>query len=196
MITKSVTSILFVIIGLINLIFILKTANHYRRFATIMFIGLVFAMLGDIVLEIKGYFIHGAALFAIGHIFYFASYCFIAKFTWKDLIPGTIIFIPALLFIVFAPIFNFGAILMEIVCIIYALIISLMLGKAISNLIREKNLLNILLVIGSALFMFSDLMLLISRFAGIPLFSHFCILTYYPAQCVLSHSLLYCKKNK
>lgn len=191
--TKSITSILFVVIGLINLIFVLKSNTNNKHFSIIMFIGLVFAMLGDIFLEF--WFIPGAGLFAIGHIFYFVAYCYLSRFHLKDLIPGIIIFIPATLFILFAPIFKFDGSLMKIVCIIYALIISLMVGKAINNLTKKRNLLNILLVVGSSLFLFSDLMLLISRFAELPLFSHFCILTYYPAQCVLSYSIM-CSTTK
>lgn len=191
--TKSITSILFVAIGLVNLIFILKSDLENKHFSIIMFIGLIFAMLGDIILEF--WFIPGAGLFAVGHIFYFIAYCYLSKFTLKDIIPGIIIFIPATLFILLAPIFKFDGSLMKIVCIIYALIISLMVGKAINNLIKERNLLNIVLVVGSSLFLFSDLMLLISRFAELPLFSHFCILTYYPAQCLLSYSIM-CSKTK
>ena len=56
---------------------------------------------------------------------------------------------------------------MEVVCVFYALIISFMLGKAVSNIIRERNILNLLIVIGSFLFFFSDLMLLFDVFANV-----------------------------
>lgn len=70
------------------------------------------------------------------------------------MIYGAIIFIASCLFITLAPIFDFDGVLMEVVCVIYALIISLMVGKSISNIIRKKNVRNILLVIGSPLFFF------------------------------------------
>ena len=192
--TKSITSIGFVIIGTINLIYLLTHRSQDKSFGINMLIGLFFAMLGDILLEFV--FIAGAALFAIGHIFYFVAYCTLIKFNWKDLIAGIVIFIPTTLLILFAPFFKFDGIVMKIVCIIYAIIICLMVSKAIANLIKQRNLLNTLIVIGSILFLFSDLMLLISRFAELPFFSHLCILTYYPAQCVLSYLLLNCKTEK
>lgn len=185
---KSLTSAGFVILGLINLIFALRSKTTHQKFAIIMAIGLVFAMLGDIILEIE--FIIGAALFAIGHIFFFVAYSTLRKFNIKDLIIGACIFVPVTLVILFVPIFDFGGTLMQIVCIVYALIISAMVGKAITNLIHEKNILNILIVVGSLLFMFSDLMLLFNVFAHVPrIFGILCLATYYPAEIVLAYSI-------
>ncbi|MBQ3047627.1 MAG: lysoplasmalogenase, partial [Clostridia bacterium] len=91
----------------------------------------------------------------------------------------------------FAPFFNFDEAIMMIVCLVYALIISLMVGKTISNLITQKSLLNIVLVIGSILFFISDLMLLLNVFGGLPEITDIlCLATYYPAQCFLAFSIL------
>ena len=191
---KSLTSAGFVILGIINLIFALKNNSYKKRFAIIMLIGLTVAMLGDIVLEL--HFILGAGLFAIGHVFYFIAYCNLIPFKWKDLIYGAIIFIPATLFIIFAPFFDFGGIIMELVCIIYAVIISCMVGKSISNYIQDKCLLHLIILIGSVLFMFSDFMLLLNVFADLPrVIGILCLASYYPAECILAYSLLL-TKNK
>ena len=188
---KSITSAGFVLIGLINLVYAIITKSNRMKFTIIMFIGLVFAMLGDIVLNI--HFMGGAILFAVGHIFFFLSYCFISKFKWTDLIAGGIIFVIALLILTLVPLFDFGSVLMQIICIFYALIISLMLGKAISNLIRERSLINILVVVGSGLFFFSDLMLVFDTFTSISgiILGVLCLGTYYPAECVLAHTILH-----
>lgn len=192
---KSLTSAGFVILGIINLIYAIKTGSEKRKFAITMLIGLVFAMLGDIVLEL--HFILGAALFAIGHIFYFIAYCFLIPFKAKDLIYGAMIFIPVCLFILLAPILNFGGIIMEIVCIVYALIISSMLGKAISNYIQNHCLLHLILLIGSILFTISDFMLLLNVFADLPrIFGILCLATYYPAECALAYAILLTDKAK
>jgi len=191
---KSITSAGFVLIGLINLIYalvVLKTKD--KKFVIIQFAGLVFAMLGDIILEPS--FIVGAMLFAVGHILFFVAYCFLEKFNWKDLIYGVVIFIPATLFILLAPIFKFESVLMQIVCVVYAVIISLMLGKAISNFVRNRSVLNLIILIGSFLFLFSDLMLLLRHFANLSrVFGYLCLATYYPAECILAHSLLHTNK--
>ncbi len=185
---KAITSALFVALGIINLVYIFKLKAKNRLFPIFMLVGLIFAFLGDVILEI--HFISGAILFAIGHIFFFVSYCFIKRFDWKDLIAGIIIFIPSVLLITLAPIFNFGGILMEIVCVVYALIISLMVGKAVANLIRDKSLLNVIVLIGSCLFFFSDLMLLLNVFGHLPVVGYLCLATYYPAEFLLAFSIL------
>ena len=186
---KGTASFFFVLTGAANLLFAFKSESFNKKFCIIMVIGLFFAMLGDIILNIE--FIIGALLFAIGHVFYFAAFCQILNFKVTDLIFGAIIFVPSALFILLAPFFNFNSVIMLIVCIVYALIISLMVWKTIANLIREQNLLNIILVIGSVLFFISDLMLLLNVFGGLPEITDIlCLATYYPAQCFLAFSVL------
>ena len=193
-ITKSITSLLFVALGGINLFFAIKNKSPLKKFCIIMAIGLFFAMHGDIVLEIE--FIIGALLFATGHIFYFVAYCNVQKFEIKNIIPSVCIFIPAMLLIVLAPIFDFGGLLMEIVCIFYALIISVMVGKSISNYIKTKSIFNLIIMIGSILFMFSDIMLLFNVFADVPkIFIILCLSTYYPAEILLAFSISQTSKN-
>ena len=189
LLSKSITSILFVVLGVINFVFALKNKTTYKNFVMFMLIGLCFACLGDILLEIE--FIVGAILFAVGHIFYFVAYCNLQKFNPKDLIYGACIFVPATLIICLVPIFDFGGILMQIVCIAYALIISLMVGKAIANFINNKSVLNIIILIGGCLFFFSDFTLLFNVFADVNVvFGVLCLATYYPAEVLLAYSIL------
>ena len=191
---KSITSILFVLLGAINLAFCLKAKTDKLKFCVIMLIGLFSAMLGDILLEIE--FIVGAAFFALGHVLFFASYCTLEKFSAKDLIYGCCIFIPCVLFIVLAPMFKFDSVLMEMVCVVYAIIISLMVGKAIANFVKDKSMLNLIVLIGSLLFIFSDFMLLLNVFGGVGrLAGIFCLITYYPAEILLAFSILRAGKN-
>ena len=96
---------------------------------------------------------------------------------------------PSMFVILFVPILDFGGILMKVVCLIYALIISLMLGKSIANFTRDKSLFSLIILIGCALFFFSDLMLLFDVFASAKLAGIFCLATYYPAEFILAYSI-------
>lgn len=195
LLTKSLTSACFVALGAVNLVYAIKNKTTNFKFCILMLVGLFFAMLGDILLEIE--FIVGALLFAVGHVFYFISYCQLISFKWKDLIFGAIIFVPSTLFIVLAPFFDFGGILMELVCVFYAVIISCMVGKSISNYVADKKVLHLLLLIGSCLFFFSDLMLLLNVFGNMPrVIGILCLATYYPAECVLACAIAKCDKEK
>ena len=90
---KGLTSAGFVLIGITNLTYVILNKKADLKFPIIMLTGLVFAMLGDIILNIE--FIIGAALFAIGHIFFFVSYCVLCKFKWSDLAYGAVLFVPS-----------------------------------------------------------------------------------------------------
>lgn len=194
--TKTIASLLFVTIGFVNLIYLIKIKRIKSFSAYLLFMGLCFTCLGDVFLEIE--FIVGAILFAIGHVFYFVSYCKLSKFEWKDLIYSVLIFVPSLLIILFVPIFDFGGITLQILCCVYAFVISIMVGKAISNYIRVKTKLNLIILIGSVLFFFSDFMLLFNVFSDLGrIFGILCLATYYPAENLLAYSVLkHKKKNK
>lgn len=197
---KAVASLIFVSIGLINVL-LTNFEKNQLKFKVIILIALIFACLGDIVLEIN--FIIGALLFAVGHIFFFCSYSCLIKFKLNDLLTGMIIFIFILILILFVPIFVFENIIMEILCIVYAFIISMMLSKAVSNYIQLKNKQNLLILLGSVLFAFSDLMLLFNIFSILnimifdySLFGILCLTTYYTAEFLLAHSILYNDKKQ
>ena len=62
-----------------------------------------------------------------------------------------------------------------------------MLGKALGNFIREKNLVNGTIAVASILFFFSDLMLVFDWFIGLWNWTdNACMGTYYPALCFLA----------
>lgn len=69
--------------------------------------------------------------------------------------------------LLFVPVLRFDSALMQGVCIAYALVISFMVGKAVSNLTRERNAFTILVAVGSFFFYFSDFMLVLDRFGGV-----------------------------
>lgn len=195
-ITKTIASVLFVIMGVFNFIYCLKKGINLK-YSLILCTGLIFACIGDILLI--DYFILGAAFFAIGHIFYFIAFCFFQKFQWFDIFIGLVIYLCITFLFELYP-FDFEG--LKVLIMIYALIISLMLGKSISNIIRdrENKLINIVILLGASLFFFSDAMLLFYVFGNAPLvFDYLCIGTYYPAQILLAFSIFaitYFNKNK
>ena len=186
LVLKSIASNLFVATGLINLIYCIKNKINLK-FPIWMIIALISAMLGDISLEFNFYL--GTAVFAVGHIFYFVSYCMLGKINPRDLLCGSIISIIAISIILFTPFLDFGGALMKSVCCAYGIIISFMVGKAISNVIKDNSITNIIIVVGSILFFISDFMLMLRLFGGISVAKYLCLGTYYPAQFLLAFSL-------
>ncbi|MBQ8163954.1 MAG: lysoplasmalogenase [Clostridia bacterium] len=185
---KCVCSGAFALLGLINLAYALVTKQMNKRFYIGMASGLVLAMLGDVIL---GYsFIFGAAVFALGHICFVVSYCYLQKLKRLDYIISGVLFIGAASFLLFCPLLNFEEPIFRAVCVVYALIISVMLGKAVGNFIRERNAVTGIIASASILFFFSDLMLVLDWFIGFWDFTdHACMGTYYPALCFLAFSM-------
>ena len=83
---------------------------------------------------------------------------------------------------------------MEALCLIYAVIISVMAGKAVMNFLRVKSRLSLILALGSVLFVISDIMILMHGFSSIEApFDELCVSIYYPAQCLLANAFLHAK---
>ena len=186
---KCVCSGLFAALGVANLVYARKTKETHGKFYIFMALGLVFAFLGDYLI---GYdFIVGAATFALGHVFFVIAYCFLQKMQKLDLIVSGALFACCLIFLLFCPLLNFDVPVFRVVCVIYALIISTMLGKAIGNCVHDKNAVTGTIAAASALFFFSDLMLVFDWFIGLWSWTdHACIGTYYPALCLLAFSMI------
>ena len=188
-ITKTIASCAFVLGGAINLIYSLQNPSIYgenKNYKWWMLVGLVFACMGDIFLI--DFFVLGVAFFALGHVFYFISFLAIQKICLRDLFVSIAIFIPSTILILFYKGFDFNG--MQAIILIYALVISFMMGKAISNYIGNKKLSNLIVMLGSVAFFISDFILMFRLFAGWGrVGSILCLAFYYPAQFLLAWSI-------
>ena len=185
---KCICSGSFALLGIINLCYAFVTKQKDKKFYIGMALGLFLAFLGDVLI---GYdFIVGAATFALGHICFVVAYCLLQKMQKLDYVISGTLFLGCLVFLLFCPLLTFEVAIFRVVCIVYALIISTMLGKALGNFIREKNLVNGTIAVASSLFFFSDLMLVFDWFIGLwDWTDHACMGTYYPALCFLAFAM-------
>ena len=186
LLSKSIASLMFVITGIININYCIKNKINLK-YPKWMLGALICTMLADILLVLNFYL--GTIVFAIGHILYFTSYCKLEKIHKNDFKYGVIIGVFSLSIISFIPFLNFDNSIMKTICSIYAVVISFMVGKTISNLRKEHNPTNKIITIGSILFFISDFMLMLDVFGGISLTGYFCLATYYPAQFLLALSI-------
>ena len=186
---KGFCSLIFVLLGIVNLVHCLVNKKDGVLFPLLITCGLIFGMTADVVLNFN--FIAGAAIFAAGHLLYFSAFLVLNKMQVKDL--AALLCILALsLTLVLLPIYDYGSKLMFIIVIIYALIISLMLSKALMNAVSTGKAMEIILFIGCLLFYVSDFMLLLSIFSGEKNFaSTVCCYTYWPGQLIIAFSLYF-----
>lgn len=187
---KGLTSCWFVILGAINL-WAARHASRLRLFVLIE-VGLICGMFADVMLSVA--FFVGVGLFALGHILYLAAFCSQEKMRMLDLwlfLPPAAV---AIFMIVGTPWVHVDDPLLLKIVIVYGLIISAMLAKAVSNQIYRPSTAHLLLAIGSALFWFSDLMLLIDMFGQSSRLTWiFCSYCYWPAQNITAHALYHAK---
>lgn len=187
---KGTTAGCFVALGFVNLLYACLTRPRSLPFPVTLTAGLVFAMLGDLLLGFN--FILGAGLFAIGHVLYAAAMYLRQHFSRLDALCSLGMLLVAAAFMCFTPNLNLGGMAMTIVCSVYAVIISLMAGKAVSCFWRERTLTNALLALGSVLFFISDMMLVLAWFAGAGGWADTtCLYTYFPGQGLLGHSVFH-----
>ena len=187
---KCICSAAFASLGIINLLFAIVESQEDSEFFVMMSVGLVFAMLGDVFINKS--FAMGAGFFALGHVGFAVAYSFLQGFNPRDVIIVGVIFLATAAFLLFAPCVNFGSKKIKWICLSYSLIISIMLGKATANLICQVNAVNALVLAGSFLFFFSDLMLVLNWFVRVGKWAgNACMGTYYPALCILAFSMYF-----
>lgn len=187
---KGVTSLWFVLIGLVNVIYGWKTGCRGRRFLLLVEAALVCAMAADVILGID--FMVGALVFGAGHVMNFAAFCSLEKLSRRDILPTLAAAAVSLWAVFGTPYIRVEQSFMRYLLMGYAVVISLMLGKAIGNLLVHKSGSRWLLAISSAMFWFSDLMLALNLFgSGGRVASLLCMYTYWPGQSLLAHTLLH-----
>ena len=187
---KCICSAAFALLGIINLLFAIVESQEDPKFFIMMSMGLVFAMLGDVFINKS--FVMGAGFFALGHVGFAVAYSFLQGFDLRDVIIVGVIFLVTAAFLLFAPCVDFGSKKIKWICLSYSFIISIMLGKAMANLICQVNAVNALISAGSLLFFFSDLMLVLNWFVGVGRWAgNACMGTYYPALCILAFSMYF-----
>jgi hypothetical protein len=102
-------------------------------------------------------------------------------------------------FVLLCPYLYFASPILKVACVLYALILSFMVGKTISNFIQTNNKINLLLMIGAILFLISDLCLLICWFWHVKVsiaFNYTCMAVYYPANVIFAYTIYFFLKEK
>lgn len=191
---KGVTSSWFVLLGAVNLWCARKLEWKRLRFFLLMEAGLFCGMCADVLLGVV--FFAGIGVFALGHVLYLVAFYTLEKFSRRDLWIIAPLAAISMFVVVGTPWITVEDPVLQKLLLGYAVIISAMLGKAISNLIRHPSPARWLLAIGSLMFWFSDLMLAIDMFGQASRLTWIlCSYTYWPAQNLLAHSLYHTVKE-
>ena len=185
---KGVTSLWFCGLGSVNLIYAQKTGMKKRKILYVMGTALFIGMAADVLLGIE--FMVGVAAFALGHVIYMAAFFSMEKPRKKDLLFILPVAAIALFAVTGTPFIQVDDPFMEKMLLAYAVIISCMTGKSLSNLQLSRKTSRKVIAIAGALFLFSDLMLAVDMFGEASRLTWIlCSYTYWPAQNLLAHSM-------
>ena len=192
---KGVTSSWFVMLGFLNVLYVWNHKKTRRSFVFLIELGLFFGMCADILLGVN--FISGILFFAAGHVAYLVAFFMLEKFKKRDILI-TLPFVVVSLYIVAGTSFiQIEDQILEKMLLGYACIIACMLGKAVSNLISEKSKCRWLILVGSIMFWFSDIVLAIDMFGESSRLTWIlCSYVYWPAQNIMAHSMFYINDKK
>lgn len=158
---KPLSTLLVIVVALLSL----TTSGAQPSFTFGITLGLVLSMGGDVALMFKAgkAFLVGLILFLLAHIEYSLTFTVLNGFHSQDLITA------ALLLAIALPIYLFlqpGLGRMRTPVILYILVISLMVNRAISTFFGDAFTISQawLMTVGAVLFWLSDLLLGINRF--------------------------------
>ncbi len=185
---KGVTSLWFCALGTVNLVHAQKAGMKKRSILYIMEAALVMGACADVLLGIE--FMVGVALFALGHVIYMAAFFTMEKPRKKDLLYILPLAVFAIFCVTGTPFIQVEDPFMEKMLLAYAVIISCMTGKALSNLQLSRKTSRRIIAVAGVLFLFSDLMLAVDMFGEASRLTWvLCSYTYWPAQNLLAHSM-------
>lgn len=186
---KIICSSGFALMGIINMVYAAKNIKN-KNVLWFMTLGLIFAFLGDVAINPN--FILGVIFFALGHVFFVASYLAYRKLEKIDVLLSAGLGTFAVGFILLFPYIVFSVAVLKYVVLAYAVIISIMVGKSVGNALKEKSVFTGMISIGSILFFISDMMLLLAWFSTIEgrWTSNVCMAAYYPGLCLLAGSMV------
>lgn len=186
---KIICSSGFALMGIVNMVYAYKRVDD-KKVLMFMTLGLIFAFLGDVAINPN--FILGVIFFASGHVFFVASYLAYKKLEKMDIVISAGLGVFSIGFILLFPYILFDVPALKYVVLMYAAIISVMVGKSVGNAIRGKDVFTRMIAVGSVLFFTSDMMLLLAWFSTIEgrWTSNVCMAAYYPALCLLAGSMV------
>ncbi len=178
-ILKPLTTILIILVAVLNL-----SGGKTALGIGILF-GLIFSLLGDVLLMFEEkYFLHGLVAFLITHIFYAFAFYSGSKTFYLSLIP--ILLFSGFIYLLIQS----GLGKYKIPVIVYMFIASVMVWTAVNRFFTFTDTSSLFIVCGAILFILSDGMLAINKFAKEIRFAEIFILgSYYAAQYFIAMSI-------
>ena len=194
--TRSVLGAIVIACAVYNLVLSkgkFKLSGKQLTFSILVMIAVVFNIVSDILFVSN--FALGASFVAASRMCLVSAFIVLAGFSLRDSVISVVIF--ALCFLIITINKNFMFYGYNILIFSFVAVISLMVGKSISNCFRVNNKLVYSFIVAGVVFLFlSDLFQIYYLFAGeIKALNILSVAFYYPAMFVLALSILIVNQN-
>ena len=194
--TKTTTSLLFVVLCIFSYLYSKGDIIYF----SLLLAGLLCSLLGDVFLGIQSkdkrplnkMFLLGLISFSFTHIFYISAFSHIYPLNIKDIFFSLLMIFIVIIFLISRKNFNFQGFFIP-TCI-YSILISLMFCKCIStSLFLGRSIVSLLLILGSTLFVISDIILSFIVFDGknTNYISILNLTTYYIGQFLIASTVIF-----
>lgn len=173
---------------ILTMAFVFQRASSSAPFTRLLLGALALSLVGDVFLMLPGYFIPGLVAFLLAHLCYIALFRRgVPWFANRMALAATLTAAAAMYAFLFP---NLDPVL-KIAVACYAVVIATMAAQAIGRATVLRDPASIGVAIGAVLFMLSDSLLAINKFATPLPFAQFWVLaTYYAAQLLIAHNAL------
>lgn len=178
---KALTTILVILLP------ILYVENGFKRYRSVIIAGLVFCLIGDVLLLSDDYFLHGLGSFLIGHIIFIYGYSTVGGFKWYPLpFIGLAIMNALVYYFILSDLDS-----LRIPVLLYTAIISIMAWQAISLYTYRSNEAFLFLAMGAVAFIISDGFIAVRMFARtFELSGVYILSTYWTAIALIANSTI------
>lgn len=160
-----------VLMAIGNLLYCLLSKNVIKQkkmFGIFMCSAMVASFIADAIITMSA--VWGLIMFCLSCCLFFVAFVCVSKFQWSDIIFGLCLAVPIVLVVAMGRIFGFANVGMELLAILYILISSIVLGKAIANVFNARRATEILSLIAYILFYLANFLMLCSKFSAISFF--------------------------
>lgn len=175
-ILKGTASLFFVVLGGIGAFCVQEVSGSADSFATKLFVGLVFGLLGDVFLNLRfvfekigqKIFLVGILFFLVGHILYLLALIPRANNIWVCVGIGAVLAAVLLTYIFKTMEVKLA---FKIFGVVYLGAVIIMTVTAIGIAIAANDAASIVYAVGAVLFTASDIVLIFNTFSGVTRFS-------------------------
>ena len=121
-----------VLLAATNVTYHIFTRSKTLKFGVFIFLSIILSLISTVVMNT--HFVAGIILQTLSLCSILTAVIFTEKFAWSNLLYIGAIAVPTIITFIFAPIFGFGKVYVEILILAYVFLVASLFGKSVADL--------------------------------------------------------------